>query len=393
MSVLGLLQMGPQLRGELSRRIGYTNGLFDIFRFARVVSYLHTISPATNTSLRGKILEHESIKGAKYVDGVIDVARALGLVHKTGTTLSLSDTGYALHAVQQLEHSQLAQDATRALLLHSVLKFDGDATLNLLDILANKVPSSSIGELLIDRLLLILDLRIELVHQQIESKSAKDILLQELSDSKYRLAAAVDLRRRTNQSWSAFSEERKLTPEQRIQRFYSHTVNPRRGWLKDLGCIQEKEKHQYTVTNSGHQLLASFRNASCYTNSIFLLPFSVEVSELLGVPNPEVTRDLLWRSTASSFGELSKQTELSSEEFLQFIIQIYPHVKFHLFNEVAIDSIYSTLAAQFASEARYLPRDFFTDALEALIKDYPDTIYRLRQRYGGTGYVAIKKTV
>ena len=307
--MLSLIQQRPRIMCELSRRIGYTNGLHDIFRFARVVTYLHAIAPAPTASLRTAILEREPVRGPKYADGVIDVARALGLIYKSGSNLTLADKGYALHAIQQLNPSR---KSARALLLHSVLEFDGEATLNLLDIIANSDAGALLGKLLIDRLLHILELRACWAGQKIESKFVRDMILQELSESKRRLESAVDLNRKQAQSWSAFKEERRLTAEQRLQRFYTHTVNPRRGWLKDLGCIEVRGRYQYHVTKSGHRLLASFREASCYTDSVFVLPFSVEVSELLGVPPSESGKDLFWRATASSFARFSSASSLVS---------------------------------------------------------------------------------
>ena len=390
MTVLGLLQQRPRIRRELSRRIGYTNGLHDISRFARVSSYLHGMAPAPTASLRGAILDAEKVKGSKYADGVIDVARALGLVHKSGATLTLSDNGSALHAIQHLEPSP---QAARALLLHSVLEFDGDATLNLLDILAAADPGPTIGELLVARLLRILELRADWIQRNIETKSVKDFVMQELTESIRRLELAVDLDRKQAASWSTFKKVTKLSAEERLQRFHAHTVNPRKGWLKDLLCIEEHEHRNYVVTKSGHRLLASFRDASCYTEGLFLLPFSMEVSALLGVPDPEETKDLYWKATASSFGTPSVALPLSPDELFQFVQQVYPLVKFPLFNEAAIDSVFVVFAALSAKNAHYVMRDIFNDTLDATITKYSGQLYRLRQRHGATGYIALKSTV
>ncbi len=390
MSLLGLLQKRPRIRRELSRRIGYTNGLYDIHRFARVSSYLHEMAPAPSASLRGAILDREKVTGPKYADGVIDVARALGLIHKSGTTLTLSDNGSALHAIQHLEPSQ---QATRALLLYSVLEFDGDATLNLLDILAATNPGPQIGELLVARLLRILELRADWMQANIEVKSVKDFVMQELTDSIRRLESAVDPNRKQADSWSAFTNQAKLSAEQRLQRFYAHTINPRRGWLKDLQCIEKNGSGNYVVTKSGRQLLCSFQNASCYTEGIFFLPFSLEMSTLLGTSKPEATRNLYWKATASSFGTPPKETHLSPEDLFRFVLKVYPLVKFPLFNEAAIDSVFVALAALGAQNAQYMTRDIFDDALEETIARYSDRLYLLRQRHGATGYIAIKNTL
>ena len=389
MAILSLIQQRARMRSELSRRIGYTNGLHDIYRFARVVRYLHEISPAPIPALRAIILDREPVQGPKYTDGVIDVARALGLVHKSGTNLTLSDNGYALYAVQQIDRST---EAVRALLLHSVLETDGDASLNLLDLVAAGVDSDSVGKVLVQRLLRILELRTAWTEENIDAKVVRDITLQELADSKQRLAAAVDVTRKRASSWSAYREERTLTVEQRIERFYRHTVNPRRGWLKDLKCIHE-EGHQCYVTNAGQQILAAVRAASCYSDSVVVPPLSLEVSELLGVTSSEGTKDLLWRAVASSFGHPAQPVHLSPDELIQSLVQIFPHVKFHVFNEAAIESIYGTLAAQLATSGHYVGRDLFDNYLDATLAKFPDKIYRLRQRHGRTGYITMKSSL
>ena len=390
MTMLNLLQQRPQVKSELSRRIGYTNGLHDIYRFARVVNYLYSIAPASVASLRSIILEQEDVRGTKYADGVIDVARALGLIHKAGTKLTPSDKGYALYAVQHMDDTG---ESTRALLLHSVLESDGEATLNLLDLLANAADSTSLGELLVDRLLRILELRECWAKEEIGTKAARDMVLQELSDSKRRLATAVDIERKQNKSWSAYREERRLTAEQRVNRFYTHTVNPRRRWLKDLGCVREQERHQYHVTEMGCRILASFKRASCYSNSVFMLPISIKVAQLLGVATSGDSKDLFWRATASSFEDTASPAHSSPDEHLTLIARIYPYVKFHLFNEAAIESIHDAMGAQLAANGQYVERDSFDGLLEATFKKFPDKVYRLRQRHGGSGYIAMKSNV
>lgn len=389
MSTLSLIQQRSRIKSELSRRIGYTNGLHQIFRFAKVVNYLHRIAPASVASLRSIILERESVNGTKYADGVIDVARALGLIHKVGTKLTLSDLGYALYAVQKLNKSN---ETTKALLLHSVLVYDGDATLNLLDILADSTNTASHGKLLVERLLRILEYRQHLAEQNLNAKFARDMLLQEFSESKRRLAAAVDINRKQTQSWSAYREERRLTAEQRLERFYAHTVNPRRGWLKDLGCIQKQGQHQYRVTNEGNRILAFFKDESCYSESVFILPFSVEVSELLGISASEGKRDLFWRAIAAYFQGPEMSVHLSTDEYFHRIERIYPHVKFHLFNEAAIESVYDTLAAQLAIGGKYIKHRLFANLLRSSLAKFPDRLHHLRQRHGRSGYIRIKGT-
>ena len=390
MNMLSLGQQRPLIRRELSRRIGYTNGLHDIFRFSRTVSYLHQIAPASAPALRAVVLEKEEVQGVKYADGVIEVAGALGLIAKVGAKLTLADRGYALHAVQQMDHPEEPQ---RALLLNAILESDGDATLNLLELIANSAPPESLGPLLMERLLKIIQLREEWAGEHIESKLARDVVLQDLSDAKERLQQAVDLDRKQARSWSSYTEMRRLNAEQRLSRFYDHTIQPRRGWLRDLGCIERKSGHPYEATQSGLQLLASFREASCHSNSLFLLPFSAEVMELLGIAETTGSDDLIWRGIVSLFTEDPSPPCFSASDSFQLIKNIYPHTKLHVFNEATVESIYLVLAARLAVEGIHLSRQTFNQQLDSLCSEFSESIYRLRQRQVGSGYIAMKGTL
>ena len=387
MNMLSLGQQRPLIRRELSRRIGYTNGLHDIFRFSRTVSYLHQIAPASAPALRAVVLEKEDIRGVKYADGVIEVAVALGLIAKVGSKLTLSDRGYALHAVQQMDHSA---EPRRALLLNAILDSDGDATLNLLDLIANASPPELLGPLLVERLLNVLQFREDWTTNHVEGKLARDVVLHDLSDARERLQQAVDLNRKQARSWSSYREGRGLSPEQRITRFYDHTVQPRRGWLKDLGCLEQTGRGQYEATASGLRLLASLGDTIGDSNSTFALPFSVAVMKLLGVVEVENSDELLWRATARFFKEEPSSFSLSSAESFQLIKGIYPHVKLHVFNEATVESIYHVIAARLAVDGEHIDKQTFEKQIDLICNEYSESMYRLRQRYGGSGYIAIK---
>lgn len=375
------------MRRELSRRIGYTNGLHDIFRFGRVVSYLHQIAPASAPALRAVVLEKEDVQGVKYADGVIEVAGALGMIAKVGAKLTLADRGYALHAVQQMDHPTEPQ---RALLLNAILESDGDATLNLLDLIAEATPSESLGAMLMERLLKVIHLREEWISHHVEGKLARDLVLQDLSDARERLQQAVDPSRKQVRSWSSYREGRGLSPEQRISRFFDHTVQPRRGWLRDLGCLVQTGRGQYEATVNGLRLLASLRDANGHSSSILTLPFSAAVLELLGVVEDEGTDDLLWRATARFFKEELSSSSFSPTECLELIRRIYPHVKLHVFNEAAVESIFYVVAAGSAVKGEYLERKAFEKQIDLICSDHSESMYRMRERHGGSGYIAMR---
>ena len=345
------------------------------------------MGPSPTASLRSVILDKEPIKGPKYAEGVIDVARALGFLDKAGTNLTLSDTGYAMHAIKRRPPSE---EPVKALLLRSVLECDGDATINLLDIIDNPTPGASTGSSLIHRLVAVLDLRLAWADHEIGSTYVRDMILQDLSEAKRRLTTAADLTQKEDHSWSSFSEQRTLSAGQRVDRFYSHTVNPRRGWLKDLGCITETARQHYVLTESGHRILKTLREASCHVGSVFLLPVSSDLSEFLGVGFSDSHKNLFWKATAACFGTPSAAVHLSSSRLLEFFLDIYPDVKFHLFNEAAIDSLHAALAARLATDAQYIDCSTFSQLLDTMLLEFPDRVYRMRQRHGQSGYISVR---
>ena len=388
MSKLVLVQEHARIRGELSRRIGYTNGLHDIFRFARVVGYLHGLGPSSAMSLRSLILEREpTIRGRKYADGVIDAGRALGLIHKAGNTLTLSDTGYALYAVCKLDDSN---KSTRAILLYSVLVHDGDAILNLLDIIKKGADPSVHGALLVDRLLGVLEKRRRWAEEQITDAFSRGMVLQDLAAATRRLSTAVDLERKGAEADTTVGSGRRLNAEQRLERFYAHTVNPRRGWLRDFGLVTPGAKGEFTVTVAGRRVLARFEEALCHVDSVFVLPFSGEVGEFLGAGADGGADDSFWPAVATSFEGPGLAVDFSVDECLDLVGRAYAFARFHLFNEAAIDSLYQAISAHLAATGKYVERNAFDGALEAASVEYPEKLYRLRQRHGRSGYVTMK---
>lgn len=387
MNMLSFVQERPQIRKELSRRIGYTNGLHDIFRFARVVTYLRAMAPATTAVLRSAILENENVRGAKYADGVIDVAKALSLIDSVGSNLVPSDAGYALYAVQQFEDPE---ENARALLLNVVLEADGDATLNLLDLLAINPDSRAIGRLLIERLLQILETREEWVNRSIVSKTVRDMVIKDLSDSKERLRLAADPARKQTRPGLQNNTGNRLSPEQKVQRFFDHTIVPRRGWLKDLGCIEEYSRGQYRVTDAGHRLLDFLKMVECYSQQLFVLPFSAATESVLGVQEQSGSRDWLWQATATVFADQIAEAHIPLNEHIERISTIFPHVKLRLFNEATTNSLYCALCAQLAVSGKFLALHSFEDQLDAMSGAFPERLYRLRHRRGGSGYVALR---
>ena len=219
------------------------------------------------------------------------------------------------------------------------------------------------------------------------------MVLQDLSEAKERLQQAVDLNRKQARSWSSFREGRGLSPEQRIARFYDHTVQPRRGWLRDLGCLEQTGRGLYEATESASRLLDFVRHAIGNSSSALALPFSAEVMDLLGVAEANNADDLLWSATAHFFTEEPAAHSISTTEYFQLMRAIYPYVKLHVFNEATVESMYDVIAATLAVEGGHLSRQMFDEQIDSVCSEFSESIYRLRQRQSGSGYIAMRGTL
>lgn len=389
-SILEVSQQLPLIVRELLRRIGYTNGLSDIWRFARLVEYLYPRIPCAIPVLREVIIEKENtIGGAKYAQGVVDVARALGLLEQVGAKLSLSARGYALHALEQLD---LTGSSRKAFLLMSVMEFDGECTLNLLDLYTSGHSEiADVGKHLADRLFWIMDAKQEWAEARLRPRVVRDAILGELSKARLKLEDALDTsKKRLNLSRTPI-EERRLTPDQRVSRFLEHIVTPRRGWLLDLGCM-EGNGTGFALTEAGTHLLDAFRANGCYRDGCVILPLSQSLADALQIENFSDGTDLFWRITAMAMGTSADIIRYDHEDLLTHIKGMYQHVKLHGFNETESTSVFNVLSAMEAFRGQYIPQAEFEQQISELAKRFPNEIFLLGQRRGKGGYIALKQS-
>jgi hypothetical protein len=388
-SILEVGQQLPLIGRELLRRIGYTNGLADIWRFARVVEHLYPRVPCAVPVLRQVIIEKEkTIAGAKYAQGVVDVARALGLLEQVGTKLSLSARGYALHAVEQLDSTGSSR---RAFLLMSVMEFDGECTLNLLELYTSGHNElADVGKHLIDRLFWIMGAKQEWAQAKLHSSIVRDTILGELSKAGLKLEDALDTsKKRMNLSRTPI-EDRRLTQDQRVSRFLEHTVTPRRGWLLDLGCMRESETG-FALTDVGSRLLDALRSNGCYRDGRVILPLSQSLANALQIENFSDGTDLFWRITAMAMGNSANVIRYDHDDLLSRIKGMYRHVKLHGFNETETASVFQVLSTMEALSGHYIPQAAFGFQISELAKMFPDELFLLRQRRGQDSYIALKR--
>lgn len=375
------------LRRELLRRIGYTNGLHDIRRFARVVEYLYPLIPSSVSRLQSVIVDEErTISGAKYAQGVIDVAGALGLLERVGLTVSLSARGYALHALQQPPNTERHW---QAFLLYLVVDADGEATLNLLDLLTSQdYPLLEAGRLLMDRMIRLMDLKTEWANREVRAGFVKGVVVGEIDDARKRLISALDASKKRLTSSRTLIEERRLSAEERTERFIEHTIVPRRGWLVDLGCMLSSGKG-FELTPLGRQLVDTFKSTSWYQGGIIAMPLSKTVQEVLSVPGEDFEQ-LLWRAIAKASSVLPSVASFSEQDLLALIKKLYPHLKLPGLNEAEVSALFYATSCLEAVDGRVLDRTAFKSQLSAVFKAFPNEVFPLRERRGYDGYISLK---
>jgi hypothetical protein len=383
-SVLDFERYHDQLDRQLLRRIGYTNGLHRIHRFARVVEYLYRLMPTSGLVLAQVIIEEENkrpsegarqLKGTKYASGIVDVSQALGLVEKFARKLSLSSQGYACHALNTLASSHPAIDA---FLLEKIIHSDGECTLNILRLVNEGTRDFfQMGTNLMPRILEIIHFKMRWVEQAIKdrfSQRAVSNILKHALKTLTRALAAADAS---------------------LEFFYKHTVNPRLEWLEDLGCVHRTDAGQLTVTQSGLNVLAQLRELGGYDPGFIFLPLDYWLADYLSLPHlydAALAKDFAWRLVAAARQPQPLASTIGADhsQLLEEIKVIYPAVKLANFNEADALSIYEVFAAREAAEGRLLAYDSFEHSLSDLLAELPSEIFKLSKRRGTGLYVALK---
>jgi hypothetical protein len=378
-SLLEFKRYSQDLDRQLLRRIGYTNGLHHIERFARVVEYVYPIIPCSELLLREIIMhrektatEEQAIKGTKYAQGVVDVARALGLLEKVGPKLSLTGQGYALHAIKCSLNSH--EDGVKLFLFVCILNSDGEYTLNILRLIDEGWhDTQTLGEELLRKRIFSLMRFKEEWAQQLPDKASRDVTLGLLTKAKRILEKALS--------------------KGRVDLFFKHTINPRRGWLRDLGYIEQTSNSSAELTPTGHRVLDYMDRRGCNRPDFTFLPLSEWLASTLGLPNFVSAEDFFWGTAAFGISGLKATSDLADDTrvLLGKIKEIYPYVKLVGFNEAEVSSLYEVLACSEATKGMILPRSDFDKALQKAFEVYPDEIFRLSKRRGVGSYIALKR--
>jgi|HubBroStandDraft_2_1064218.scaffolds.fasta_scaffold05216_3 hypothetical protein len=385
-SVLDFERYNADLQRQLLRRIGYTNGLHKIRRFARVVEYLYSIMPTSIRVLAQVIIREENkqigpndapLKGKEYAAGIVDVAGGLGLTEKFGPKIALSSEGYACHALT-VDESSNNQELIDDFLLERLIESDGEYVLNILRIISEGTTDvMKIGLLLTERFIGIIDFKERWVEDSGASRYARSVLGGLLGDARKKFEKAVTIVAGGKGS---------------VDFFYRHTVVPRIEWLRDLGLIEQANSSP-RVSPKGKALLAELRRTGLWTKQAIVLPLDSWLAKQLQLSNVLDTPDFGWRLVAACHADEPPSISILYDHItlLAAVKRMYPAVKLANFNEADALSIYHVLAAYEAREGRLLSETVFEQSLRTLVEEFPSDLFKLSKRRGRGLYIALKR--
>lgn len=385
-SVLDFARYSSELQRQLLRRIGYTNGLHKIKRFARVVEYLYAIMPSSVALLAQVIIREENklannnetpLSGIKYARGIVDVVGGLHLIDKFGPKISLSSEGYACHALT-VEGGPLSEQLVDVFLLERLIHADGEYALNILRIVGGGVTDViKIGRLLTESFLSILDYKERWAATYSFNKYTQTTLGGLLRDARRKFEKAVSVVPGKGNA---------------VEYFYKHTINPRVEWLRDLGLLQQKGS-EMVASGAGRALLAEVRHCGFFVGDTIILPLDHWLATELQLSNLFDSNDFTWRLVAASRGAPGPDLTVLQDHrlLLERVRRMYDAVKLINFNEADASSIYHVMAAHEAIQGRVLPERAFNQTLVELVKEFPSEVFRLSKRRGRGMYIALKR--
>jgi hypothetical protein len=275
----------------------------------------------------------------------------------------------------------------------SVMEFDGECTLNLLALYTSgHRETPDVGKHLMDRLFWIMDAKQKWAEVKLYPRIVRDTILSELSKARSKLNDALDTSKKRLNISRTPTEEKRLTPEQRVSRFLEHTVIPRRGWLLDLGCMEENETG-FVLTEAGTHLFDALRANGCYRDGCVILPLSQSLADALQVENLLDGTDLFWRITSTAVGTKANIIRYDHQDLLSCIKEMYQHLKLPGFNEAESASVFHVLSAREALRGHYIPQARFEQQISELAKLFPSEMFLLGQRRGKGGYIALRRGI
>jgi hypothetical protein len=349
------------------RRIGYTTGLFDLFRMGRVVDLFAKTGKDTREPTRPKVALVKQIMEAfadkemsqSYARGVLDVAESLMLVRHTGEVYALTWQGEAYYALARED----SWPAPRPwFFLRRILEADSDYTLNILDLVASGASPSSVEEQFLDRVSCVL-----------EKRRAEVDLLRE----RYRF----DYKTKVSEALAAVSRAGGNGGNTSVPDIARHHVRPRMGWLRDLGLIEGDRSLK--VTGAGGKLLSWLASKSWTNSGCIVVPVD---EPLLELGQAGFRPEHLSEATTSVWGEGSSRP-MDRRSLFERVLAFYPVLRSPAFNQVSYDALAETLELVSLAEGVWVNG---YDCMEEILREYPDQFSRLTSE-GRVAYLSLRR--
>lgn len=403
-SILEFQRCKDQFQKELFRRIGYTNTLYQIFRFGEVIKDTCGFFPISQSSLINIIRsKYPSLKTLKYATGIIDVLCSFNVLKRVGSRVVLTHLGRALAAIS---NQPWYDNIKQYFFLKLILQADGDYILNLLSILpSNRIDSDaskSLGKVFFHNILDLLNYRRVEINKYISTKLMRDFAI------RYIQSASDSIR------YDILNEQRplnSLTREDRIKRVRAmksgkkvrditeptdtlrHTLDPRRGWITDLQLVTRDDEKKYRLTKEGKALLESIKSAQFQVNSVFRVPFSESLINALGISEiPYIKSDYFnYLAVHVYLGSPVPEYSGKIDDFYSDLNFFFELTRLKQFKQAEILALYECLAMKAAYQGMYLSKEKFYELLGQLLEKYQHKLYKVAGRYRQEGYISFRR--
>lgn len=403
-SILEYQRYKERLQKELFRRIGYTNTLYQIFRFGDIVKETHHLFPVSQTVVVRHIQEvHPELNDLKYATGIIDVLGALNITKRVGSRVVLTHRGRVLAAVTQ---QPWYENVRSHFFLKSVLEADGDYILNLLSLIPGTQGDSEsvkkLGVTFFGRLLDLLDRRREEVSRTIPTKLVREVAIKQLqafSDSirydilnESRPSKTLNLEEKLRRLRAAKSQKKRRCEDEPTETL-RHTLDPRRGWLADLGLVTRDDDKNYQLTAAGTSLLKQVRAYGFELDSLLRVPFSTPLAKALDIEDVvSIPNDYFHKVAVDIYNEFpAREYSGSLEDLLEDLRLFFELTRLKRFNQAEILALHECVALKAASVGELLTEERFQRLLNEVLDVYTDHVYRVPGRYGQEGYLSFRR--
>ena len=403
-SVLEYQRYKDQLSKELFRRIGYTNTLYKIFRFGEVVKNTYQLFPVSQAILVKNIQQHHpELKDRKYATGAVDVLIALDVLRRAGPRMMLTEHGRALAALTQ---QPWYESGKRFFFLRAVLEADGDYLLNLLKLLpearAGSEATKDLGILFFNSILALLKQRREEVTAFVSTAWIQRPAVQHLARAEESIKYEILNRPRPQRIFTLEERLKQLRARRRGQTRRTtteptatlrHTLDPRRGWLLDLGLVSLTEQKTYQLTPCGSRLLERVKSDGFEVNGLLRIPFSKPLAQALNINSRlQIAKNYFHELVVDVYHEEAPdEYRISIESFLDCLKQFFPLVKLKNFNQAEILALYECISIRAAHDGKLLKEQQFHAWLEEALGEFGEQVYRVAGRRGHEGYLAFRR--